>query len=173
MSRKSNKNKYLGYISIFLIIAFAAAYIANTVSGHKPLHRKRQKVEVPFTKQGELQIIKSDGDTLNFDIEIADNALKTEQGLMYRSKMDDKNGMLFIFQDVQPRSFWMRNTRIGLDIIYADNNGKIVSMAKYAKPYDETSLPSNAPAKYVLEINDGLADKLGINVGDIIVWKRK
>jgi len=84
--------------------------------------------------------------------------------------MDDDNSMIFIFPDVQPRAFWMKNTRIGLDIIYADANGIIVSIAKYAKPFDEKSLPSNAPAKYVLEINDGLSDKFGINIGDKLSW---
>ena len=172
MAKKSNKNKYLGYIAIFLMIAFAGAYIVGSISTPKPQPRKKQKVEVPFTKQGELQIVSSTNDTLSFNIEIADNAIKTEQGLMYRSNMKDDNAMLFIFPDVQPRSFWMRNTRIGLDIIYADAEGKIVSIAKDAKPYDETSRPSNYPAKYVLEINDGLADKYGISAGDRIVWKR-
>ena len=173
MPKRSNKNKYLGYIAIGLIIAFGATYIVSSVSGPKPQQRKKQRVEVPFIKQGELQILTSNEDTLSFDIEIADNAIKTEQGLMYRSSMKDEDGMLFIFPDVQPRSFWMKNTRIGLDIIYADADGKIVSIAKYAKPYDDKhSLPSNYPAKYVFEINDGLSDKLGISAGDKIVWER-
>ena len=173
MKKRSNKNKYLGYLAIALIIAFGATYILSSISGQKPQQRKTQRVEVPFTKQGELQILTSNNDTLYFNIEIADNAIKTEQGLMYRSSMKDEDGMLFIFPGVEPRSFWMKNTRIGLDIIYADANGKIVSIAKYAKPYDDKhSLPSNYPAKYVLEINDGLSDKLGINVGDMIYWER-
>ena len=173
MPKKSNKNKYFGYIAIGLMIAFGATYIVSSISGPKPQQRKKHRVEVPFVKQGELQILTSNGDTLSFNIEIADSAIKTEQGLMYRSSMKDENGMLFIFPDVQPRSFWMRNTRIGLDIIYADADGKIVSIAKYAKPYDDKhSLPSNYPAKYVFEVNDGLSDKLGISAGDKISWTR-
>ena len=173
MKKRSNKNKYLSYLAIALMIAFGATYILSSISGQKPQQRKTQRVEIPFIKEGELQILTSNSDTISFNIEIADNAIKTEQGLMYRSSMKDENGMLFIFPGVEPRSFWMKNTRIGLDIIYADEYGKIVSIAKYAKPYDDKhSLPSNYPAKYVFEVNDGISDKLGINVGDKLSWKR-
>jgi len=174
MAKKSNKNKYLGYLAIALMVAFGATYIASSFSGKKTTQqKKREKVEIPFTKHGELQVLSASGDTVHsFNIEIANDDYHTELGLMYRSSMDEDNGMIFVFPDVQPRAFWMRNTRIGLDIIYADAQGKIVSIAKYAKPFDETSLPSEAPAKYVLEINDGLADKFGIKAGQKLVWER-
>ncbi len=172
MKKRSNKNKWLGYIGIALMIAFGASYVASSFS-KKPQIQKRKKVEIPFTKHADLQVISSKGDTIHsFNIEIAEDDYHTQLGLMYRSDMDKDNGMIFIFPDVQPRSFWMRNTRIGLDIIYADANGVIVSIAKYAKPFDEKALPSKAPAKYVLELNDGIADKYGIKAGDKLVWKR-
>ena len=173
MAKRSNKNKYVGYIAIGLMLAFGASYIASSFSGKKPQQKKGEKVEVEFTKHGELQVLSTLGDTIHsFDIEIAEDNYHTQLGLMYRSSMSDENGMIFIFPDVQPRAFWMRNTRIGLDIIYADAEGVIVSIAKYAKPFDETSLPSKAPAKYVFEINDGLSDKLGIKAGDKLVWNK-
>ena len=175
MAKRNNKNKYLSYLAIALMLAFGITYIVSSVSGNKnkPQQNKRQKVEIPFTKHANLQVLSTKGDTIHsFNLEIAEDDYHTQLGLMYRSGMDDNNSMLFIFSDVQPRAFWMKNTRIGLDIIYADANGIIVSIAKYAKPFDEKSLPSKAPAKYVLEINDGLSDKLGINVGDKLVWER-
>ncbi len=176
MAKKSNKNKYLGYLAIILMLAFGATYIVSSITGNKQepqQHKKIQKVEIPFTKHGELQVLATTGDTIHsFNLEIAEDDYHTQLGLMYRSNMDNDNSMLFIFPDVKPRAFWMKNTRIGLDIIYADASGKIVSIAKYAKPFDEKSLPSSAPAKYVLEINDGLSDKLGINVGDKLVWEK-
>ncbi len=176
MAKKSNKNKYLGYLAIVLMIAFGATYLLSSLPGNKPQQSRRQKkqrVEIPFTKHGELQILSESGDTLrSLNIEIADDDFHTQQGLMYRSHMDDNNAMLFIFPDEQQRWFYMKNTQIGLDLIYIDSKGKIVSIAKYAKPYDETSLPSNYPAKYVLEINDGLSDKWAINVGNQIKWER-
>ena len=80
--------------------------------------------------------------------------------------------MLFIFPDVNPRSFYMKNTEFPLDIIYIDEGQKIVSFQKDAQPYNESSLPSNAPAKYVLEINAGLSEQLGLQVGDSISFSR-
>ena len=62
----------------------------------------------------------------------------------------------------------MKNTKIPLDIIYIDEDKTIVSFQKNAKPFDETSLPSNAPAKYVLEVNAGLSDQWQLEVGDSI-----
>lgn len=176
MAKRSNRKNYLGYISIFLILAFGAAYIYSNFSGNKVRRvntQKRQKVEIPFRKDADLVIISAAGDTIKkLNTEIAEDDFHTQQGLMYRSSMDDDNSMIFIFPDEQKKWFFMKNTQIGLDIIYADKNGKIVSFAKYAKPYDETSLPSNFPAMYVLEVNDGLVDKWNVNVGDIIKWDR-
>ena len=62
----------------------------------------------------------------------------------------------------------MKNTRIALDIIYISTDSTIVSFQKNAKPFDESSLPSNAPAKFVLEINAGLSDRWNLEVGDKI-----
>jgi len=80
--------------------------------------------------------------------------------------------MLFIFPDVAMHSFYMKNTEIPLDLIFIDENFKIVSFQKEAKPYDETSLSSQVPIKYVLEINAGLADQWGLVIGDRITYER-
>lgn len=125
-------------------------------------------VKITFTKQGELHLIKKGTDSIiqALDIEIADDDFKIQTGLMYRESMEDKQAMLFIFPEEEARSFYMKNTIIGLDIIYIDANKQLVSFQKNAKPFDETSLPSFAPAKYVLEINAGLSDRWGLEVGD-------
>ena len=135
--------------------------------------RSKDKVVVSFKKEGVLQIKKADSDSIikTLDIEIADNEYETQTGLMYRDKLQPNHGMLFIFPDVQPRSFYMKNTRIPLDIIYIDATKTIVSFQKNAKPFDETSLPSNAPAKYVLEINGGLSDIWKLEIGDNIKFE--
>ena len=87
---------------------------------------------------------------------------------MYRNSMKPNQGMLFIFDDVQERYFYMKNTHIPLDIIYINRDKKIVSFQKNAKPLDETPLPSNVPVKYVLEVNAGKADTWSLSVGDSI-----
>ncbi|WP_223551681.1 DUF192 domain-containing protein [Aestuariivivens sp. NBU2969] len=129
-----------------------------------------KQTEVTFKKEGELTIIKSDSTTVHLNIEIADTDYDTQTGLMYRNSMADTQAMLFIFENEQPRSFYMKNTRIPLDIIFIGENKKIVSFQKNAQAFDETSLPSNSPAKYVLEVNAGLADKWQLKIGNTISY---
>ncbi|MDY2587562.1 DUF192 domain-containing protein [Winogradskyella aquimaris] len=128
------------------------------------------KVEVRFTKEGILNLKKGTTDSIikTLDIELAEDSYETQTGLMYRTQLGTNQGMLFIFPDEQMRSFYMKNTKIPLDIVYIDKNLQIVSFQKNAKPFDETSLPSEAPAKYVLEINAGLSDEWQLEVGDKI-----
>lgn len=122
--------------------------------------------DIDFTRDGELYIFKNDSLIQTIEVEFAKNDEERALGLMYRSSMDEHQGMWFIFPEEAPRSFYMRNTEIPLDIIYLDKDKKVVSIAKNARPYDETSLPSEKPAMYVLEINGGLSDKWGIEKGD-------
>jgi uncharacterized membrane protein (UPF0127 family) len=132
------------------------------------------RVEVSFKKEGTLNLKKAISDSIinSIDIEIADNEYETQTGLMYRTELGTNQGMLFIFPDVSLRSFYMKNTKIPLDIIYIDDAKTIVSFQKNAKPLDETSLPSDAPAKYVLEINGGLSDQWKLEVGDKIKFEK-
>lgn len=131
--------------------------------------------EISFTKEGELTLMKSESDSIiaTLDIEIADDEYKTQTGLMYRHSMDKDQGMLFIFPDSQPRSFFMKNTEFALDIIYFNSEKRVVSIQKNAKPYDQTSLPSEEPAQYVLEINAGLSDKWNLKKGDKFQFNRE
>jgi uncharacterized membrane protein (UPF0127 family) len=130
-----------------------------------------EQTKIIFKKEGELTIIKvADSTEIKLDIEIADTEFDTQTGLMYRDSMAKNQAMLFVFDDVTERYFYMKNTKIPLDIIYIGANKSIVSFQKNAKPFDENSLPSNAPAKYVLEVNAGLVDTWGLSVGDKIEY---
>ena len=131
-----------------------------------------KQTEVTFKKEGHLTIFKSDSTQVMVDIEIADTDFDTQTGLMYRDSMKDNQGMLFVFEDEQPRSFYMKNTRIPLDLIFINKNKKIVSFQKNAQPFDERSLPSNVPAKYVLEVNAGLVDSWGLIIRDSINYTK-
>ena len=126
------------------------------------------QTEVNFNKEGTLSILKNDASKIDLDIEIADTDFDIQTGLMYRSSMEKLQGMLFVFEDETERYFYMKNTKIPLDLIYIDADKNIVSFQKNAKPFDETSLPSNEPAKYVLEVNAGMVDVWGVSVGDSI-----
>ncbi len=135
--------------------------------------KTEDRVVVSFKKEGVLHLKKADSDSIikTLDIEIADNEYETQTGLMYRTKLGKNQGMLFIFPDSQMRSFYMKNTKIPLDIIYLDEKKSIVSFQKNAKPFDETSLPSEVPAQYVLEINAGLSDEWQLEVGDKVMFQ--
>ncbi len=137
---------------------------------------KKNKVltkEITFTKEGELNLEKQLTDSLLvvLDIEIADDDYQIQTGLMYRHSMKNNQGMLFIFKDENTRSFYMKNTEFPLDIIFINSNKEVVSIQENTKPYDNTSLPSEAPALYVLEVNAGLSEKWTLEKGDVLDWK--
>lgn len=129
---------------------------------------------VSFTKEGELTILSEESEAIkaSFEIEIAESEYETQTGLMYRKSMKENRGMLFIQPTESLQYFYMKNTEIPLDIIYIDSGMKIVSFQKNAQPFNEDTLPSNVPARYVFEINAGLSDKLGLQVGDSISFTR-
>lgn len=155
--------KYFYSLTI-LFIAFSTLQ-----SCKKDVKKVVTPTKIEFKYEGDLQIIDSIGVLKKeIQIEIADNDFEQQTGLMYRKQMDTDKGMLFIFEEIKVRSFYMKNTYIPLDIIYIDTDNTIINIAKNAKPLDENSLFSGAPAKYVLEINAGLSEKWGIKKGDEI-----
>ena len=110
-----------------------------------------------------------------YSIEVADNDAAREHGLMDRTTMAADHGMLFVFQDDAPRTFWMKNTKIPLDMLFFDADKRLVSVQHNAAPCTADPCPgysSGAPARYVLELNGGQADKLGLSPGDPIEINR-
>lgn len=114
--------------------------------------------------------VMSDGNEISsFDIEIAGTDEQRSAGLMHRTDLPRNRGMLFVFDDVSERFFWMKNTPTPLDIIYADEFGKIVHLAENTVPFSTNAIPSRFPAKYAFEIHAGLSKTLGISPGDQLV----
>ena len=108
-----------------------------------------------------------------FSVEIANTPAEQEHGLMDRTSMPAGHGMLFVFPDSQPRTFWMKNTLIPLDMLFFDAHHRVVAIQADAQPCkaDPCRLyPSTAPARYVLELNAGTAAKLGLHKGDVITF---
>ncbi|MCJ7467856.1 MAG: DUF192 domain-containing protein [Maribacter sp.] len=130
---------------------------------------------IEFKKEGELSIYRQKVDTLiaNINIEIAETDYETETGLMYRKGMAEDQGMLFIFPGARLHNFYMKNTEFPLDLIFINENLAVASFAENAKPFDETSLSSEVPVKYVLEVNAGLAQKWSLQVGDRVEFTRR
>jgi uncharacterized membrane protein (UPF0127 family) len=107
-----------------------------------------------------------------FKVEIADDEASRMRGLMFRDTLDEGRGMLFVFEREQPLAFWMKNTKIPLDIIYFDDERRLVSVST-APPCTTPqcpSYPSAAPARYTLELKAGTVRKLGAMRGDEIVF---
>lgn len=100
-----------------------------------------------------------------FTVEIADDAGERAQGLMYRDSLPASAGMLFVYPAPQPAAFWMQNTLIPLDMIFADPTGTVTRVQADAVPGDLTPLDGGPGVQFVLEINGGLAAKLGIGPG--------
>ncbi|MDG5493082.1 DUF192 domain-containing protein [Psychroserpens sp. SPM9] len=156
-------------------MSFFGALALQVVSCKEERQSSQVKtVKITFKKEGELQLKKAESDSLlsQLDIEIADDDYSTQTGLMYRKRMAANQGMLFIFPDTDYRSFYMKNTEISLDIIYIDEDLTVVSIQKNAQPFDESSLPSEGPAKYVLEVNAGLSDQWTLEKGDKIQFTK-
>ena len=107
-----------------------------------------------------------------FCVEVADDDRERARGLMFRDEMPRSAGMLFLFDRPAVQSFWMMNTRIPLDILYFDEQRRLVSVAERVPPCRSTtrcpSYPSSGPARYVLELNAGLAAELGVRPGDAL-----
>lgn len=161
----------LSSVKLLMFIVLSGTFLQFQSCKEEPKTIKPFVIE--FKKEAEL-VLKTANDSIikNLDIEIADDDYKTQTGLMYRDNMGQLQGMLFVFPDEDLRSFYMKNTNIPLDIIYIGADKRIVSFQKNAQPNNESSLPSNVPAKYVLEINAGLADEWGLEVGDKIAYDR-
>eukprot|EP00928_Gymnodinium_smaydae_P057602 TRINITY_DN40814_c0_g1_i1.p1 TRINITY_DN40814_c0_g1~~TRINITY_DN40814_c0_g1_i1.p1 ORF type:complete len:221 (+),score=53.32 TRINITY_DN40814_c0_g1_i1:76-738(+) len=102
-------------------------------------------------------------------IEVPATFSKFMEGLMYRQEISDSQGMLFQWANDGPRSFWMENTYVDLDIIYIDATGTIASI-RQATRLDLSSVPSQKPAKDALEVAQGWCDKHGIQVGDKVKY---
>lgn len=102
---------------------------------------------------------------VNISVEVADTSAEHASGLMYRPPLPQARGMLFVMDNEEPQVFWMKNTPSPLDLVFAANDGLIVSIEQ-GEPLSEAQIPSGKPAKFVLEIAQGEAARLGIQPGD-------
>lgn len=105
------------------------------------------------------------GATARFGVEVADDPAERALGLMNRPRMASSAGMLFIYEQPQAVSFWMENTLIPLDMVFLDPSGTVKKVHQNARPLDRTPIPGGDGILYVLEINGGLARRLGIAEG--------
>lgn len=109
--------------------------------------------------------LRSPAGTARFTVEVADDGAERAQGLMFRESMPRSAGMLFVYEAPQRASFWMKNTLIPLDMIFADETGRVTRVHSNAVPHDTTPIDGGTDVRFVLEINGGLAARIGIGEG--------
>ncbi|TFF24871.1 DUF192 domain-containing protein [Jiella endophytica] len=99
-------------------------------------------------------------------VELALTPKEREVGLMNRAEMPKDHGMLFRFDETREVAMWMKNTLIPLDMLFMDEEGKVVTIKTNAQPLSLAIIPSGQPVRYVLELNGGAAARYGVSIGD-------
>lgn len=118
--------------------------------------------------------LESDAQDVRVTVELARTRREITRGLMFREKLNDDQGMLFVFNEEQPLGFWMKNTLIALDIIFISRNLEIVSTRTRVPPCERDPCPvyrSEKPAQFVVEVNAGFVEKYGISQGNQVEIK--
>lgn len=118
-----------------------------------------------------LTIENKDGKKNVFNIEVADTRGERAQGLMGRESLDVDAGMLFIFEFELMPQFWMKDTRIPLDVIYIGKDGEVKGVHENARPFDKTPFSTPQPILAALEVRAGTAKTLGISRGSKVIYK--
>ena len=121
--------------------------------------------------EGRLVLHTSTGEHA-FNVEVVDTPETRAKGLMFVQELADDAGMLFDFKQEREVSFWMRNTFIPLDMIFVGADGVVKTIHVNARPQDPTSIPSNVPVQFVLEIPGGRSVELGLKPGDTMEHER-
>nr|WP_281495953.1 DUF192 domain-containing protein [Marivita sp. S6314] len=109
--------------------------------------------------------LRGDWGSARISVDVVDTPETRSQGLMFVESMPRLSGMLFVYEREQPVSFWMKNTLIPLDMIFADGAGVVQHVHENAIPGDLTAIPGGTNIQFVLEINGGMARVLGIDAG--------
>jgi len=126
-----------------------------------------QPHEIRFNKGGELTFINKDGKSIvTIDVEIPQTLEDISAGLMFRHTLPEKQGMLFEHDRFKARSFWMKNTYIPLDMVFADKTKNIIRIRENAVPLSQELVPIPEGTQYTIEVNSGFCRKYGIVAGD-------
>jgi uncharacterized protein len=151
------------------LIAFATALLLSACGDGNGSSGTFRPIE--FRHDGTLDVLNPDGTvraTLN--IEVAEGDSAQARGLMERTSLPPRSGMLFVGDVEEPKSFWMENTPMPLDIIFISADSQVVSISERTRPFSRESIESSAPAQYVLEVRAGMAQRLGLTDSTRFRW---
>jgi len=161
LSRKRKERKYAmtgRRVTRAVTILMAAVLLAASCSAKTDaadLNKPNPRLPTVTLRSGDIRVI----------AEVADIEIERNRGLMFRKSLDEGKGMLFVFEQDQRVSFWMRNTSIPLSLAYITADGTIVQILDL-KPYSEQPRPSERSVRYALEVPQGWYGKVGLGVGD-------
>ncbi len=175
---KLKRNLVYGIVAVIAVIAAVFLTRDNKSSAVTQDPRENATTELAplrteFLKEGLLSFYTRSAEYIaSIDIELAETNDERRLGMMFRKTMGDNQGMFFIFPYDDMQAFWMKNTILPLDMLFINSDNEIVTIHENTTPYAETSYPSTRPAKFVLEVNAGFAERIGIHEGDKIGWMR-
>ena len=124
--------------------------------------------QIVFSDQKNIIFVKTKFSNTQFVVELAKTPEQRQTGLMGRSSLKAQSGMLFLYESPRHVSFWMKNTLIGLDVIFLSSNGKILKIYHNAKPESLEIMSAGENVSAVLEINGNLAKTIKLEIGDCV-----
>lgn len=155
-----NRNKVATHLMLI------AAMLFTSGCGDEADTERAEERSRTLDYTGEVAFLGNDEEpVITIEVAIADNQEERNEGLMHVTDLPSDNGMLFLFEDEAPRSFWMANTPLSLDIIYVSSDREIVRIHHSVPPYSENSFPSGEDAQYVVETNGGFCVSHDIREG--------
>ncbi|MEL4375811.1 DUF192 domain-containing protein [Brucella cytisi] len=148
-----------------IFLAFAFVFFAFVAQADET-----QPMRLPVDKEP-LTFITSNGNKVNFALEVAESDDARVRGLMWRTDFPKDRAMIFVFGEMRRVMMWMQNTPSPLDMIFLDDKGRVSAIHENAVPFSENIISSEVPAAYVVEVLAGTVKRTGIKIGDKAVHR--
>lgn len=158
--RRHSARAALGAALAFFGGGYGASIGTADTGGAEPAARQTEKLE-----------LETAGGVIALDVEIADTPARQALGLMYRTELSDRAGMLFPYPAPREITMWMRNTYIPLDMVFIRGDGTVHRIAEMTEPHSEEIVASQGAVTAVLEIAGGAARRLGLKPGDRVLHR--
>lgn len=159
-----------GTIALGLLLAMTASGLnSGLVFAEGDGQEAGRSAVEPQSLETSTLIILSGAKTHSFIVELADESNERRVGLMFRNSMDEGHGMLFLYDQPQRVAMWMKNTFISLDILFLQQDGVIINIARDAEPGSLSQIASKGRVLGALELNAGTSERLGLKPGDQVL----
>ena len=148
-------------------LSFIAVLLFGPVSGFAPTYALAQTGAMAQAELSPLCIITGSG-AHSYQVELAETLDEKARGLMFRTSLPHNQGMLFVYEPPRRTAMWMKNTFIPLDILFIESSGRVAKVHSGAKPHDLSSIDSQKPVGFVLELLHGQARLMDIREGHMV-----